>query len=167
MSQSITIKTVEAPAFKDLSAMLTPRFKLVVEYRCEERLLGSCCPPRYPLSPRTPVIAKRTARTVFSFRNKILFPTGVPGDYGGQGQRGKTVVESLSDCGISSESPAKKTSPLSLWLSSPLSLWLSSLRERVFFPANLQIAVVSLLRKPLPVCTRRNKLPNRAADACA
>ena len=30
--QSITIKTVTAPAFKDLSAMLTPRLKLVVSY---------------------------------------------------------------------------------------------------------------------------------------
>lgn len=32
MSQSITIKTVEAPAFKDGSQMLTPRLKLVVSY---------------------------------------------------------------------------------------------------------------------------------------
>lgn len=32
MSQSITIKTVTAPAFKDFNSMLTPRLKLVVSY---------------------------------------------------------------------------------------------------------------------------------------
>lgn len=43
--QEITIKSVEAPAFKDLSAMLTPRLSLVVEYKKltrHSRLLPAC-----------------------------------------------------------------------------------------------------------------------------
>lgn len=54
MSQEITIKTVEAPAFKDLSAMLTPRLKLVVEYTLggTSMFTGSHFPRGYEISVR-------------------------------------------------------------------------------------------------------------------
>lgn len=52
MSQSITIKTVEAPAFKNFSAMLTPRLKLVVSYTKGgmSYFTGSSIPRGYDIS---------------------------------------------------------------------------------------------------------------------
>jgi hypothetical protein len=52
MSQSITLKTVTAPAFKDCNSMLTPRLKLVVTYTkggmCY--FTGSSAPRGYDIS---------------------------------------------------------------------------------------------------------------------
>lgn len=74
MSQSITIKTVEAQPFKDLSATLTPRFKLVVEYTLggTSFLTGATFPRGYAIAVQHDRVSDR------GFTSLILDGKGNP-----------------------------------------------------------------------------------------